>query len=75
MTKHGPSVITFQLVTGRDHFFIVGAYIPPSDLNMLEDVAKAWQQCPKGRLPMFVEDLNNDLESPPGIERVVVIAK
>ena len=54
--KHGPNVLTFQLVTGWDHFFIVGAYIPPSDLNVLEEVTKAWQQCPNGCLPIFVGD-------------------
>ena len=64
--KHGLNAITFQLVTGRDRFSIVGAYILPSDLNALEEVAKTWQQCPKECMPMLVGDLNIDLESPGG---------
>ena len=40
--KHGPNVISFQLLTGADQFYIVGCYIPPSDINMLGDVAKTW---------------------------------
>ena len=41
VTKHGPNVITFWLVTGRDQFSIMGSYIPPSDLDTLEEFTKA----------------------------------
>ena len=69
------NIITFHLVTGQDRFYIVGAYIPPSDLNALEEVAKAWQQCPKGCLPMLVGDLNVDLDNTPADERGMTIAE
>ena len=73
--KHGPNVISFHLVTGADRFYIVGCYIPPSDTDALEEVAKAWQQCPKDCLPMLVGDLNVDLDTIPMDERGMAIAE
>ena len=61
VTKHRPNVITVQLVIHRDSFYIVGYYIPPSDHATLEEVKKAWKQCPKGCLPLLIGDLNVDL--------------
>ena len=60
----GPNVITTHLVTGRNRFFVVGGYIPPSDLTTLAQIQKAWDQCPKGCIPLFLGDLNINLESP-----------
>ena len=51
----------------------MGAHIPPSDLNALEEVLKARQQCLKGCLPILVGGLNVDLESPLGDERGMAI--
>ena len=28
----GPNVITFELMTGSDRYYVVGCYIPPSDV-------------------------------------------
>ena len=60
----GPNVITFELVTGEDRFYVVGCYIPPSDRVTLEQVRSAWANCPKGCIPMLLGDLNVNLESP-----------
>ena len=60
----GPNVMTSQLVTGRNRFYVVGGYIPPSDLTTLAQIQKAWDQCPKGCIPLFLGDLNINLESP-----------
>ena len=35
---HGPNVITFQLVTGRRRWNVVGCYIASSDASAIEDV-------------------------------------
>ena len=75
MRTFGPNVICFQLVTGSDRFFVVGAYIPPSSDAELEEVRKAVKQCPTGLTPWFIGDLNVDLESPPGDERGMDIAE
>ena len=33
VATRGPNVLTFELVMGQVRFFVVGAYIPPSDLG------------------------------------------
>ena len=63
-TKFGPNVIAFQLVTGEDRFYVVGVYIPPSDLKTLDDVRSAWANCPKNCKPIVLGDININLESP-----------
>jgi exonuclease III len=70
----GPNVLSFQMVTGRDRYFVVGAYISPTDLTALADVDKAWKQCPKGCKPMLLGDLNINLEYPRN-ERDVAVAE
>ena len=60
----GPNVLTFELVMGEDLCYVVGAYIPPSNLSTLEHVESAWWQCPKGCKPLLIRDLNINLESP-----------
>ena len=62
--KIGPDVISFQLVTGEACFYVVGVYIPPSDLKTLDNIQSAWRQCPTGCKPLMVGDLNIKLESP-----------
>ena len=47
----GPNVLTFQLVTGADRYYVVGCYIPPSDRTTLDDVRTAWGHCPSGCRP------------------------
>jgi hypothetical protein len=43
---------------GAVQIFIVGCYIPPSDLETLTDVDRAWCACPVGAHPILVGDLN-----------------
>jgi hypothetical protein len=45
-------------------FFVVGCYIPPSDLETLAYINKAWCECPKGAHPILVGDLNLNLRAP-----------
>lgn len=42
----------------------MGGFIPPSDLTSLEHVTNAWNQCPKGCVPMLIGDLNVNLDAP-----------
>ena len=69
-----PNVIAFRLITGGAKFYVVGCYIPPSDLVALDHVRDAWRQCPKGFTPLLLGDLNINLESPRD-ERDEVIAE
>jgi hypothetical protein len=65
VAMHGPNVLTFELVTGEMRFFVVGAYIPPSDLGTtLSHIHQAWLECPKGCEPLLLGDLNANLFTP-----------
>ena len=56
--KCSPNVVTFKLMMGEDWFYVMGAYISPSELDTLEQVQSAWVNCPTGCIPMLLEDLN-----------------
>jgi hypothetical protein len=60
----GPNVISMHLMMGSTQFFIVGCYMPPSDLETLVCIDKAWRECPKGAHPILVGDLNLNLHAP-----------
>ena len=62
--KHGPNVMAFQLETGRRRYYVVGAYLPPSDTTTIDHVRSAWAQCPKGCTPWLLGDLNVNLMHP-----------
>ncbi len=70
----GPNVLTFVLVTGSCQFFAVGCYISPNDLSTLTTIEQAWNQCPRGHVPLLLSNLNVNLRSPRG-ERDEQIAK
>jgi hypothetical protein len=60
----GPNVLTFVLVTGSCRFFVVGCYIPLNDLSTATTIKKAWNECPRGHVPLLLGDLNVNLRSP-----------
>ncbi len=70
----GANVISLQLRMDNDQFFVVGCYIPPSDLQTLTDVEQAWQACPAGARPLLVVDLNFNFCAP-RTERKEMIAE
>jgi hypothetical protein len=57
----GPNVLSFQLILGAMRWYIVGCYIPPTNLTTLTHVDEAWQACPKGCHPILLGDLNVNL--------------
>ncbi len=60
----GPNVLSFQLILGATRWYIVGCYIPPTDLTTLMHVDEAWRACPKGCHPILLGDLNVNLDAP-----------
>ncbi len=70
----GPNVISMHLMMGSTRFFVVGCYIPPSNLETLACIDKAWRKCPKGAHPILVGNLNLNLCAP-RTEREETIAK
>ncbi len=49
---------------GDTRFYIVGCYIPPSNLETLTHIDKAWCACPTGAHPILVGGLNINLCAP-----------
>jgi hypothetical protein len=61
----GPNVLSFELVTGATHFYIVGAYLPPSDPGTaLSHVKQAWKECLAGCKPILLGNLNANILTP-----------
>ena len=60
----GPNVISLHMMMGKIRFFVVGCYIPPSDLETLACIDKAWRECPSGAHPILVGDLNFNIRAP-----------
>ncbi len=59
-----PNLISFQLVTGDERFYVMGIYIPPNCTLGVEDVRVAWGACPTDCTPLVVGDLNIWFEDP-----------
>jgi hypothetical protein len=57
----GPNVISLHLMTGSTRFYVVGCYTPPSNLETLACINKAWHECSEGAHPILVGDLNFNL--------------
>ncbi len=59
-----PNILMFQLVTGGVQFFVMGAYIPPTDTTGVDDLCAAWTKCPANCKPLLLGDLNTDFKAP-----------
>ena len=46
VTITSPNLLTFQLVTGEECYFLMGAYIPPADTAGVDDLRIAWAARP-----------------------------
>ena len=59
-----PNIISFKITTGSDGYYVVGCYIPPSDVTgtTLASIDQAMSQMPKGCTRLIVSNLNVDLE-------------
>jgi hypothetical protein len=61
----GLNVLSFELVTGKMRFYVVGAYLPSSDPGTaLMHVKQAWKECPNGCKPIFLGNLNANILFP-----------
>jgi endonuclease/exonuclease/phosphatase family metal-dependent hydrolase len=57
--SHGPNVMSFELVTGRRRFLVIGCYIPPSEIDGTTCSHITTARRRKPRLPLIVlGDLN-----------------
>ena len=60
VTIVSPNLLTFQLVTGEERYFVMGAYIPPADMTGVDDLRTAWAARPTNCKPLLLGDLNID---------------
>jgi hypothetical protein len=61
----GPNMLSFELVTGEMRFYVVGAYLLPSDPGTaLLHIEQAWKECPNGCEPILLGDLNANILIP-----------
>ena len=58
---YGPNVISFEVVTGRRRWYIIGCYIAPDDARTIERVVTALGDQPRGTALVVAGDFNTDL--------------
>ena len=56
--NNGPNIVTFQVTTGDDRFYVIGIYVPPDCRSGVDDLRRAWEACPQGCRPIVLGDLN-----------------
>ena len=66
---HGPNSISFQLVTGRCWWHVIGGYIAPSDALTIENVDVVIRYQPYKAKLLVLIDLNANLSDPEGTLR------
>ena len=58
---YGPNVLSFEVVSGRRRWYIIGCYLAPDDAHKIERVVTALGDQPKGTALVVAGDLNTDL--------------
>jgi hypothetical protein len=58
------NLMSFQLVTGNERYYVMGIYIPPNCTTGVDDLRVAWEACPTDCTPHVVRDLNIRCEDP-----------
>jgi hypothetical protein len=56
--NNGPNIVTFQLTTGNERFYVIKIYVPPDCRKRVDDLRNAWEACPLGCKPAVMGDLN-----------------
>jgi len=56
--NNGPNIVTFQVTTGDEQFYVIGIYVPPDCRKGVDDLRGAWEVCPQGCKPIVLGDLN-----------------
>jgi hypothetical protein len=58
-------MLSFELVTGKTRFYVVGSHLRPSDPGTaLLHVKQAWKECPNGCKPILLGNLNANILFP-----------
>ena len=59
--QYGPNVLSFEVVSGRRRWYIVGCYVAPDDAQTIDQLVTALGDQPKGTALVVAGDLNTDL--------------
>ena len=59
--EYGPNVLSFEVVTGRRRWYIIGCYITPDKARTIERVFMALGYQPRGTALIVAGDFNTDL--------------
>jgi len=73
VTIVSPNLLTFQLVTGEEHYFMIGAYIPPTDTTGVDDLCTAWAARPANCTPLLLGDFNIDFRNPQTEQEEIIV--
>ena len=71
---HVLNVISFQMVTGRRRWNVIGCYIAPINASIIEVVSATIRDQPYGAKLLMSGDLNANLEEPEVTPQVEAIA-
>jgi hypothetical protein len=61
-----PNLLTFQLITGYEQFYVMGIYISPNDTTGVDVLCAAWASCLANCVPLVLGNLNIIFEDPRG---------
>jgi hypothetical protein len=59
-----PNLLTFQLITEYEKFYVMGLYIHPNNTTGVDTLRAAWNACPDGCALLVMGDLNISFEHP-----------
>ncbi len=59
-----PNLLTFQLITGYERFYVMGINTPPNDTTGGDVLQAAWNACPDGCIPIVIGHLNISFKHP-----------
>jgi hypothetical protein len=71
--NNGPNIVTFQLTTGDERFYVIGIYVPPNCNKGVDDLRSAWEACPLGCKPLVLGDLNINFGFPRDEREEVIV--
>ena len=60
--EYGPNVVSFEVATGAQRWYIIGCYLAPDNTSTIERVVAALRDKPKGTALVVAGGLNTDLE-------------
>ena len=71
--NNGPNIVTFQVTTGDERFYVIGVYIPPDCNKGVDHLWGAWEACPQDCKPIILGDLNINFGFPRDEQEEVIV--